>query len=294
MRQSNAFSDVRAEPTEWSPPASPLPGQLRAMDLPAPYDTRASNEIVNTEARHESAPITLVVADTHPLMLRGLQSLIRSQSGFQIVEACLDGEAALAAIRKHLPTVAVLGIAMPGRTGLQVSRAVWAEECKTRTVLLSAVLADSDIYAGIQMGVAGFMLKEYSPEMFMQCLREVAAGGNWYPEHVVGEALEREKRRRDEGTEIARKLTPRERQILLIAGQGLSNKEIARELQITDGTAKLHLHSIYQKLSVFRRSELVDMVDRHRDQLLCDPSPGGESDARPPLASYSTNAARRA
>lgn len=211
--------------------------------------------------------INLVVADDHPLVLSGIEAIIGRQSNFDVVEWCPDGASALAAIRRHRPHIALIDHWMPGCRGLEVLTTLAAEQSATRVVLLTASMPDDELFAAVEAGAAGIILKDSVPDTLMECLREVAAGRRWLPPSFVEEAVRREERRRAAGRELAGKLTAREREILLLAAQDLSNKEIARKLGISDGTVKLHMHSIYQKLGVGRRSTLADLAQRYKDQL---------------------------
>lgn len=211
--------------------------------------------------------ITIVIADDHPLVLRAVESLVESQPDLHVVAQCTDGVTALASVREHRPAIALLDVAMPGHSGLEVLVTLRAEGIATRIVFLTASIMDNEIYAALDAGVDGIVLKDSAPEVLLECLREVAIGGKWYPPELVQQAMEREERRRAEGSEIMAKLTAREREIFLLATRDLSNKEIANKLGISDGTVKLHMHSVYQKLSVYRRSDLTRIAERYRDIL---------------------------
>lgn len=215
----------------------------------------------------EKDAITLVLADDHPLLLAGVRNFIDRQIEFQIVETCHDGPSALAAIRKLRPMIAVIDVRMPGCDGIEILSTLTAENSPTRVVLLTASVQDEQIYVAMEADVAGIVLKKNAPDTLVECLHEVAAGRHWFPDPFVQEAVRREAERRKIGSEIARKLTARERELLLLAAQDLSNKEIARKVDIAEGTAKLHMHSIYQKLGVFRRSALSELAERYMDQL---------------------------
>jgi DNA-binding NarL/FixJ family response regulator len=198
----------------------------------------------------------IVLADDHPLVLRGLVDLLASEEDLVVVATCGNGIEALEAVRRHAPDIAVLDVAMPGLSGLEVLAALVAENSKVRTVLLTASLADDQMFDAISRGVSGLVLKDAAPDALVDCLREVGAGRRWLPTEPVKAALGREAARRPAGRQLFKDLTPRELQIAKMVVDGSSNKHIARRIGTTEGTVKLHLHNIYQKLGVGNRTML--------------------------------------
>ena len=214
-----------------------------------------------------NARTQIILADDHPLVLRGVQSLLEAERDLEITRACQDGEAALAAIRKCTPTLAILDLSMPKLTGLDVLTALRCEGSATRVILLSASMLDEHIYKAVSLGVNGIVLKDSAPDTLVHCVREVLAGRRWYAAEVVEEAVRRETGRRSAGSAIADQLTSREREIVGLLTRGSSNKDVARLLNISDGTVKIHLHNVYQKLGVTSRSKLIEIAERFKDQL---------------------------
>jgi len=201
-------------------------------------------------------PIRLVLADDHPIVLDGLEQLFRLEPDFSVVARCRDGEEALSALRAFRPDVLVLDIRMPGCDGLQVLRALQAESLPTRVVLLTAALEEEHLVEALQLGVGGIVLKEMAPRLLVDAVREVHAGGRWLDKVSSNRALERLHRRDVEGLEAVPTLTPRELEIVRMVARGLRNRSIAEQLFISEGTVKIHLHNIYQKLAVSGRLEL--------------------------------------
>jgi DNA-binding NarL/FixJ family response regulator len=201
-------------------------------------------------------PITLVLADDHPLILDGIESLFQLEKDFTLVARCVDGEEALQAVRTHRPDVLVLDIRMPARDGLSVLREMKKEKLPTRAVLLTAALDEDELAEAVRLGVRGLVLKELAPKLLVQCIRKVHAGELWLEKRSVASALEKLLQREAGKQEIARVLTPREVEIVHQVAAGLRNKEIAERLFIGEGTVKIHLHNIYQKLGVDSRLKL--------------------------------------
>jgi DNA-binding NarL/FixJ family response regulator len=201
--------------------------------------------------------INLVLADDHPIVLAGLDNMFRRERDCRVVASCVDGVEAMRAISRHSPDVAVLDLRMPRMHGLAVLRQMQKEKLPTRTVLLAAVLEDDDLVEAVRLGVRGIVLKEMAPTLVVQCVREVHAGGQWLEKRSVSQAIEKLIRREEASRDLAKILTPREVQIAGAVASGLRNKEIADKLGIAEGTVKIHLHVIYEKLKIDGRMALV-------------------------------------
>ena len=201
-------------------------------------------------------PITLVLADDHPLILDGLEEIFRREQDFQVLARCLEGEATLRAVQQYKPDVLILDLRMPDTDGLAVLREMKKEKLSTRVVVLTAALDEDQALEAIRLGVSGVVLKEMAPRLLVQCVRKVHAGEQWLEKRSVSLALEKLLKRQTVGRLIAELLTPREIEIVRLVADGLRNREIAERLYISEGTAKVHLHSIYEKLKVESRLQL--------------------------------------
>jgi two-component system, NarL family, nitrate/nitrite response regulator NarL len=215
-----------------------------------------------------SARVTsIVVADDHPVVLHGVADLLRSQGDFKIVAMCHDGLSAISAIRTSRPDLAVLDIAMPGKTGLEVLTAIATDGAATKVIFLTATATNSQILTAIARGAKGVLLKDTAPQDLISCVREVAAGKDWLPTAIVDAALEQETGRRLQREIIEGSLTDREREVMRLVAEGLANKEVGRRLGVSEGTVKIHLHKIYEKLGVPNRTALAAVAIAHRDDL---------------------------
>lgn len=204
-------------------------------------------------------PISVVLADDHPLVLDGLQLLFSQAPDFIVVARCSDGEATLAAVRVHQPDLLILDLRIPGKDGLAVLRELADMHTPTRVIVLTAALDEDDTMQAIQLGVRGIVLKEMASEMLLRCARKVHAGGQWLEWEAAARALGKLLARETESDVITR-LTPRELEIVRLVVARLRNKEIGRRLAISEGTVKIHIHSIYGKLGVTSRFELAAHV----------------------------------
>jgi DNA-binding NarL/FixJ family response regulator len=201
-------------------------------------------------------PIRLVIADDHPLVLDGLERLFQADPDFTVVARCRDGDEALQAAREHRPDLLILDIRMPGRDGLAVLREVRKEQLPTRVVLLTAEVDEDAVVEALRLGARGIVLKEMAPHMLVQCVRKVHAGEQWIERRSFGRALDKMLRREAGTREVGRTLTPREIAITRMIAGGLRNKEVAEKLNISEGTVKIHLHNIYEKLALDGRLAL--------------------------------------
>jgi two-component system nitrate/nitrite response regulator NarL len=204
-----------------------------------------------------TAPIRLILADDHSIVLDGLRRLFESQPDFKVVACCADGESALQAVRTQPTDVLVLDLRMPGRTGLEVLKTMAEERRGCRTVLLTAALKDDEVVEALRLGATGVVLKESEPGALLECVRRVHLGEQWIDRETSSRALGRVMLRESAGREAGKSLTPRELEIVRMITQGLRNKAIAERLSISEGTVKIHLHNIYEKLGVDGRLELV-------------------------------------
>jgi len=205
--------------------------------------------------------IRIALADDHPIFLDGLEQLFRLEPGLEVVARCVDGDEALQAVRDHGPDILVLDLHMRGKDGLEVLRELKAERSPTRVVLLTAGLDEDDVVEAIRLGVRGVVLKEMAPRLLIQCLRKVHDGERWLERRSTARALDKLLLRETGEREAAGVLTQREIEIVRLVAQGLSNKEIAQRLSITEGTVKVHVHSVYVKLGVTNRVALLRWAD---------------------------------
>ncbi len=194
--------------------------------------------------------IRLVLADDHPLVLRGMEGLF-DPSQFEIVALCGDGAAAMAQIARGACDVAVLDINMPGMSGIEVLKRVRAEGLPVKIVLLTSSIDDDALMEVVREGVDGLVLKEAASDDLLTCIAAVCRGETWMDREVTNRALRRL------SAPPPTRLTDREAEVARFVAQGLRNKEIAYRASISEGTVKMHLHNIYEKLGVGSRTELV-------------------------------------
>lgn len=203
-------------------------------------------------------PIRVVIADDHPVVLRGLSQFLTEDREMEIVAECSDGVGALAAVEKHAPDVLVVDLHMPQLGGIEVLRRLQLTGNATPVVLFAGDVSDGDVVEAMRLGVRGVLLKAMSPSLLRQCVRKVATGGTWLEKEAVGRAMMRilqNRQPRDAAREV---LTPREIDVARMVARGLNNREVGAGLFITEGTVKTHLHAIYEKLAMKGRVQLAN------------------------------------
>lgn len=196
----------------------------------------------------------ILVADDHPVVLSGIEAILRD-TPYQVVGTAATGSAALEALPTLRPDIVILDVRMPDQSGIDVVRTMRSRSDDRPIVLLTASLTDQLLIEAIELGVQGIVLKEGAQHLLVRCLDEVTAGKKWIARELLQQALAL---KMGDGGPAAglRSLTPRERAISAQVARGKRNREIAEALGISEGTVKIHLHRVYEKLGVANRTEL--------------------------------------
>lgn len=206
----------------------------------------------------------LVIADRHPIVLQGLTSLFAAHRDFEIVACCRDGASCVEAIRNLAPDVALLEDSLHDVTASEILAIAKAENLSARLVFFSASIEHGDLAAAIAAGACSAISKYASPETLLQSLRLVAESINFLPEPSPDLAPTGKEVNGANIESLLAVLTDREREIMRLVSEGLSNKAIARQLNISQGTIKVHLHHIYQKLEINNRTVLAALAISQR------------------------------
>ena len=205
----------------------------------------------------------VVIADDHPIVLEGLAQLFAVEKDFQVVERCHNGAEALSAVEKLKPDVLVLDVRMPVRDGMEVLRELASQKSPTHVVLLTAEMNDNDVLEAIRLGASAIVLKETASQNLVRAARAASRGEQMLDDRSLRRALDHLLRREAGVAAVRQMLTPREIDIVRMVATGLRNKQIAEALSISEGTVKIHLHSIYAKLGVSGRVELTLYARNH-------------------------------
>ena len=213
----------------------------------------------------ENGRVKVLLVDDQELVRTGLRGILRSRFGFDIVGELDSGAGVVEAVAELDPDVVVMDVRMPGVDGVTATRLL-RETDGAPPVLVLTTFEDEEILAGaLRAGAAGFLLKGVPAEDLQRAVRSVAAGGSWLDPAVTGRVLSTYR----EGPAPvlpgpeADLLTPREREVLSLVGQGLSNTEIAAELTLGEGTVKTHIGHIFTKLDLRDRAAAVVFAFDH-------------------------------
>jgi two-component system, NarL family, nitrate/nitrite response regulator NarL len=205
--------------------------------------------------------IGLVLGGHHPLTLCGLSQVFEKEGDCTVLAVCTDAEAVLEAVRRHQPDILILDLDRHG--AFKILRRVQRERLATRVVVLAAASDDNEMVDAVRLGARAVVLKELPPEAFVACIRKVH-GGERSPDGDGNGALVSKLFKGGTSMRyVARQLTPREAEIARLAVLGISTRDIASRLDVKQGTVKIHLHSIYEKLNVGGRLGLILFARRH-------------------------------
>lgn len=196
--------------------------------------------------------IPVLIADDHGFIRAGVEAVLRG-SRFQVVAATASGEETLDAIETHDPAIVLLDINMPGMNGVQTLEALRAREDKRPIVLLTAEINDRQLMSVMRAGVDGIVSKDGAEDELVNVLEMVSAGQKAIAPVFLQRALDISLN--PEGGPLER-LNPRERRIARLVARGMRNRDIGQELNIGEGTVKVYLHAMYQKLNIDNRTEL--------------------------------------
>ena len=198
-----------------------------------------------------SAPrIRVLLADDHPVMRRGLAELLGAADDIDVVGAATDGDEAVAQAMETAPDVVLMDISMPNVDGVAATRRLLRERPEARVVMLTSFSERERILDALDAGAIGYLLKDAEPDELLRGVRAAARGESpLAPKAARAVLAAREERRPGD------ELTGREREVLILVGEGLPNKLIARRMGITEKTVKTHLTSVFQRIGVSDRTQ---------------------------------------
>lgn len=192
--------------------------------------------------------ITIVLADDHPLTREGMKGYLSKEPDFEVVGEYADGESTWAGIKSLRPQVALLDIRMPGLDGITIARMARDAGIQTAALMLTSYDANQYVLAALRAGARGYLLKTATMDTLSKAIR-IAARGGFYLDSEVASAVE------GGDNFVPEPVSVREREVLLLAARGLSGKEIAAKLFISERTVQTHLASIYDKLGAKNKTE---------------------------------------
>jgi len=203
-------------------------------------------------------PIRVVLADDHELVLEGLRAVLQHEPDIEVVAAVTDGVRLLEAVRRLAPDLVVLDIRMPYADGLTCLQKIRQEGLETRVLILTAFDDRESVLRAFELEADGLALKTASPQQTVAAIRQVFHGHMVFPRTAA-----RWLKGRWRASPAEDPLSPREREVLALVAQGLTNAQIAERLTTSEHTVKFHLKNIYQKLGVTNRTEAAVYYHRH-------------------------------
>jgi DNA-binding NarL/FixJ family response regulator len=226
------------------------------------------DDVAGAGAPEAVDPIRVVICDDHAVFRRGLTMVLADEPGIEVVGEAEDGDAAVAVAEELAPDVVLMDVRMPKRSGIEATRAIAELVPTARIVMLTVSDEEEDLYEAVKAGAAGYLLKEISIEEVAEAIRSVMTGQSLITPSMASKLLAEfsnlSKKAEARNAVPAPRLTERELEVLRLVAQGMSNKEIASELYISENTVKNHVRNILEKLHLHSRMEAVVYAVREK------------------------------
>jgi len=201
----------------------------------------------------EAEPIRVLVVDDHAVVREGLRAFLELQDGIEVVGEAADGQEAVEQAASLRPDVILMDLVMPRLDGIAAMRALREGLSGARVIVLTSFLDDDKLLPALRAGAAGYLLKNAQPQELARAVRAAHAGQALLDPVVAARLVET--LAANGGVEPLDRLTPRERQVLLLIGRGFANKRIARELELSEKTVKTYVGHVLAKLGVTDRTQ---------------------------------------
>ncbi|MCU7934807.1 MAG: two-component system response regulator NarL [Candidatus Thiodiazotropha sp. (ex Dulcina madagascariensis)] len=202
----------------------------------------------------EQHKYTILTIDDHPLFRKGVSDLIDMDEALELVAEAPNGPDGLVLAAQLNPDLILLDINMKGMSGLDTLKAIKDQDVDSRILMLTVSDNEEDVLAALRVGADGYLLKDMEPEDILESIRKAMDGTVVISDNLT-QLLAKALREDNKLTEPITSLTARERQILQHLSQGLSNKQIAKALEISEGTVKVHVKHLLKKLNLHSRTE---------------------------------------
>ncbi len=195
--------------------------------------------------------IRVLCVDDHPLVRKGIASILANEADMELVAEAGNGREAVDMFRELRPDVVLMDLRMPQLDGIEATRTIRGEDPEARIIALTSYDGDQDIYRALEAGIRGYILKEMVHTEVVRAIRTVYSGKRLMPPEVA-------ERLSEYFPQVA--LTPREVEVLSCVARGLANKEIAHKLGTANGTIKMHVQNILEKLGASDRTHAVTLA----------------------------------
>lgn len=210
----------------------------------------------------------VLVVDDHPLMREAISATLMAEADLTVVGQAPDGREAVRLALQLQPDVIIMDLAMPRMGGLEAIRQLCQEEPTPHILALTSSTEETQMMLAVQAGALGYLVKEAHREEFLRAVRQVAQGQPYLPASVALTLLSNLRRTVPEtppAAPAALRLTARQREIFQLLGQGLTNRQIARRLSVSEATVRSHVLHILQSLNLESRNQAVAYAARHPD-----------------------------
>jgi DNA-binding NarL/FixJ family response regulator len=212
------------------------------------------------------APIRVLICDDHALFRRGLTMVLETEDDIEVVAEAEDGAEAVTKADEMIPDVVLMDVRMPRMSGISATRLIAQALPATRILMLTVSDDEEDLYEAVKAGATGYLLKEISIEEVASAIRSVMTGQSLISPSMASKLLSEFNNLAKQAEQRANvpRLTDRELQVLRLVAQGLSNREVAEQLEISENTVKNHVRNILEKLHLHSRMEAVVYAVREK------------------------------
>lgn len=204
--------------------------------------------------------IKVLLVEDQTLMRQGLKTILELEPGTTVVGEASDGESGVRLALELRPDVILMDVQLPGMSGVDATAAICAAWPTARVIILTTFDRDDYVYQGVRAGAMGFLLKDTPAENLVQTIKKVHAGEVFIQPEIASRTLREMVRPK---TTPLEPLSEREREVLILIAQGLSNRDIAEKLVLSEGTIKNHVSNILNKLQAENRTHAVDIARRY-------------------------------
>lgn len=204
------------------------------------------------------ARIRVMVVDDHAIVRQGISDVLAADADIEIVALAKSGEEAVGVVADLRPDVVLMDLSMPGMDGVEATRQTMAAAPGVRVVMLTSFAEPQHVNAALDAGAVGYLLKDAEGEEIVRAVKAANRGEAPFSPRAAGALLSRRSERRS-----IEDLTPREREVLALVGEGLANKQISRRLGIKEKTVKAHLSNVFQRIGVSDRTSAALWAARH-------------------------------
>jgi len=202
--------------------------------------------------------IRVLVADDHAIVRGGLEQLLSTAPDIEVVAMVSDGEEAVAVAARERPDVVLMDLSMPVLDGIEATKRIVADNPDAHVVVLTSFSENRRIMEALGAGAIGYLLKHAGPDELLGAIRAAASGDSPLDPKAARAVLEERR-----GLNATQELSPREQEVLLLVRKGRANKQIARELGISERTVKAHLTNVFARIGVTDRTQAALWAERH-------------------------------